>query len=134
MNSLIERLRQRGAPDGPFTGVLGERTRAMLLEAADTIEAQSLQVAALRAFVRDLFELNDWPEGGDVDGFDLQELLVKHGILIEQTVTEPCNVGREEAVNCSCAEFGDFPQTCYRKQPWAIDAALSTATQEGTAG
>lgn len=88
----------------------------------DTISALR-ELQSLRDFVRGLFDLNDWPDGGDIDGFDMQELMTKHGILVEQRMEQPCNVGREDFQNCSCAEYGDFPQTCYRKVAWALRAA-----------
>ncbi len=62
-----------------------------------------------RAFVDDLFEKTDWPDGGDLDGFDFQELCVKHGLLATVEVTEACGD------NCGCAEYTDFPTTCYRR-------------------
>lgn len=49
---------------------------------------------------------------GDIhslDGFDLQDMAVKAGLLAPVEVLEPC--GGE----CACAQFGaDFPTTCYR--------------------
>jgi hypothetical protein len=48
----------------------------------------------------------DW---GDIDGGELQDRAVELGILVEVTVTEPCDPDF-----CQCAEFDDFPQTCLR--------------------
>lgn len=42
------------------------------------------------------------------DGGDIQELGERYGLLVPHTVTEPCGE------YCSCAEWDDFPQTCYR--------------------
>jgi hypothetical protein len=47
-------------------------------------------------------------EGGSLDGGELQGLLVDVGVLVPIQVDEPCGEG------CNCAEFGDFPMTCYR--------------------
>lgn len=79
----------------------------------------------LLAFVRDLFTLSGWPEGGDIDGFDFQEVCVKHGLLIPHTVTEPCGQ------SCSCAEYhgrDDMQEgvTCYRKAGWIGEATKAT--------
>jgi hypothetical protein len=63
--------------------------------------------AKLRAFVQELFK--GWPDDLGVDGFDMQDLAEKHGLLVPTEVTAPCGEV------CSCAEYGDFPATCYRK-------------------
>lgn len=52
---------------------------------------------------------------GDIDGGWLQDKAVKHGVLIEVEATERC-VDPDEG-SCACAEFGDFPMTCYRVNP-----------------
>ena len=46
---------------------------------------------------------------GDVDGGDIQDWATECGLLEKVTVTEPC------AGECRCAEYGDFPTTCYRE-------------------
>lgn len=53
---------------------------------------------------------------GDWDGGELQDLAVKSGLYIEKTMTEPCNIGKEEFVGCPCREYcyGDDEWTCYR--------------------
>ena len=63
--------------------------------------------ASLRAFAQSVMQ--SWPEGGDIDGCDLQDKAEKHGLLRPETRTEPCGE------NCWCEEYDDFPQTCYRK-------------------
>lgn len=63
--------------------------------------------AKLRAFVQELFK--DWPDDLGVDGFDLQDLAEKHGLLVPTEALERCGEV------CSCADYDDFPQTCYRK-------------------
>ena len=54
----------------------------------------------LRAFAQDIME--GWPDVGMLDGFDLQELAVKHGLLAETIRHKPC---AEEG--CNCAEMVD---------------------------
>ena len=81
--------------------------------------------ALLESFVAALFDAAGWPDGGDIDGFQFQELAVEYGILIPREVTEPCNKGCEDTVGCHCAEYGDFPQTCYRMADWLRTAVTS---------
>ena len=83
----------------------------------------------LEDFIVALFKANDWPEGGDIDMFEFQEMAVEYGILIPREVTGPCNVGCEDTKGCHCAEYGDFPQTCYRMADWLI-----AASDSGTGG
>ena len=76
------------------------------------------EVDELRAFIRALFEKSGWPEGGDIEAGDFQELAVEHGLLKPETVTAPCGD------NCFCAEYhGDLAAgvTCYRKVAWLDD-------------
>jgi hypothetical protein len=63
-------------------------------------------VVHLRAFAQQI--MTSWPHG-DVDGGFLQDAALACGLLTPVTATEPCGE------NCQCAEFDDFPQTCYRK-------------------
>jgi len=82
---------------------------------------------ALRAFVADLFEATDWPDGNDLDGFQFQELATKHGILTPEERIAPCE-GRE---SCWCSDFGGPGQvTCYRKAQWLVDAQIALAKLE----
>jgi hypothetical protein len=60
----------------------------------------------LRAFAQAI--LDGWPEVPQWDGFDLQDLAVKHGLLEATTVTEFCGEG------CQCAEIDEFPMECFR--------------------
>ena len=59
----------------------------------------------LEAFTAEIME--DWWEG-DLDGGSRQDIAIKHGVLVETIVTEPCGE------NCACAGYDVFPQTCYR--------------------
>lgn len=71
----------------------------------------------LRAFAQDI--LGNWPEIGDLDGFDIENLGVKHGLLkqVDPPPKKPCGE------RCQCAEayddedFRDDLVVCYRKTP-----------------
>lgn len=68
----------------------------------------------LEKFALKLFELADWPEGGDIDMFDFQEAAVECGLLTPETRHEPCSL----IEYCHCREYhGDMSEgvTCYRK-------------------
>jgi len=72
------------------------------------------EMARLRGFAQDI--LKDWPDVGYIDGFDLQQLAHKHGLLVSETLFKPCGE------QCSCAEMVDQVEwdegvTCYRKTP-----------------
>jgi hypothetical protein len=74
----------------------------------------------LLAFAKDIFEKSEWPQGG-IDGEDLQEIAIKHGLLIPETRFEPC-----DPEFCLCAEFygeKEFAEgiTCYHKAQFLID-------------
>ena len=71
----------------------------------------------LRAFARDLFK--DWPEALGVDGFELQDLAEKHGLLARK---EPAPlVACSE--NCACASYYGNREweagevVCYQRTP-----------------
>lgn len=64
---------------------------------------------SLRAFARELIQ--GAFEGGGFDGGDVQDIAVKHGLLVPVTATEPCGE------SCRCVEYDEFPQTCYRMTP-----------------
>ena len=66
----------------------------------------------LRAFAQAV--MDGWPDVGTLDGFDLQELAVKHGLLAETTHHKPC---AEEGCNCaSMVDERDWIEgvQCYR--------------------
>ena len=78
-------------------------------------ECAHAEVDRLRGFVQALFEKSGWPEAGDIDAGDFQELAVAHGLLKPETRTAPCHQ------DCFCAEYhGDMAAgvTCYRKVEW----------------
>lgn len=77
------------------------------------------RLAEAEKFAHKMFDLSDWPEGGDIDGFDFQDAAVECGLLITETRTEPC----EE--NCHCAEYHGAEAmkegvTCYRKAKFLL--------------
>ena len=49
--------------------------------------------------------------GIDIDGGDAQDDMEKRGVLVKREVTQRC--GEE----CICADYGDFPQDCYKYPP-----------------
>ena len=69
---------------------------------------------SLLAFAREILAV--WPEGG-VEGDDLQDIAVEHGLLVPETRYAPCS---EE---CPCAwsateeEFAGGV-VCYRRAEW----------------
>lgn len=76
---------------------------------------------ALRSFAQAIMEAADWPDGGDVDGFQVQELAEEHGLLVKTEQTKPCGE------NCSCLEYNGevsekWPAICYRKTPLLTDS------------
>ena len=77
------------------------------------------QIESLKKFVLEVLE--DWPELGSLDGFDIQELSEKYNILIPEIRYKPCS---DEF--CNCNEFcnnEDWKKgvTCYRIAKWLID-------------
>lgn len=80
-------------------------------EQADQNIEQPDELVRLRSFARDVMET--WPRG-DLEGGDLQDLAVKHGLLVPETRYTPC---REE---CFCAEYATWEEfeagvICYRR-------------------
>lgn len=122
MSDLVERL-TRITTNEPRKLTAEEKLR---LEAASELTRLRAALAEAererdqaRAFVVELFEETDWPEGGDLDGFVFQEAAARAGILTPQERTEFC------AENCHCAEYHGDPTggfVCYRKPQWLVDA------------
>jgi len=81
-------------------------------------DPRDAQIAALRAFANEVVDCHT----GTLEGCDIEEMAVKHGLMETVTVTGPCC---EDA--CVCAEFG-FPMDCYRKA--GALAAAPDAKQE----
>lgn len=74
---------------------------------------QFREIEKLRAFARAV--LGHWP-GDAPDGFELQELAIKHGMLAEADPrpTEPCSESCECAEHFAQDEWSDGV-TCYRR-------------------
>jgi hypothetical protein len=71
----------------------------------------------LKDFANALFELSEWPDGGDIDLGDFQDLAVKYGLLVPEIRHKPCGE------SCNCEGYyseKEFAQgiTCYRKAEW----------------
>lgn len=60
-------------------------------------------------------------EGGSFDGGDIQDLAVKHGLLVIEPRQTECGE------HCACSEYG-FPADCYRNSP--LLASPGRADQE----
>lgn len=84
-------------------------------ELVSKYKAIELQNTKLKEFVKPILAHGDECVG-DWDGGELQDLAVKSGLYIEKTMTEPCNLGKEEFVGCPCREYcyGDDSWECYR--------------------
>lgn len=93
-------------PGGLIAAVEAMRRRetnlAEEIEAVNTLAVLCERFVALRAFARDI--MRAWPEGG-VDGGELQEAALRHGLL------EPSEPTQEERDECGLEE-GD---AWYRK-------------------
>lgn len=48
-------------------------------------------------------------DAGSLDGGDIQDLALEHGVLKEVDILEPCSEF------CACAEVTEGPYKCYRK-------------------
>lgn len=88
-------------------------------------------VAKVMAFVGDLVP-SDYNEWGDIDGFTLEELCLKHGLLVRERREAPCGE------NCACYEMAsDNIVDCNRHTPLlracfkAADAAMTTDAAKG---
>lgn len=68
----------------------------------------------LRAFAQAV--LKNWPDCM-LDGEEIQEIAVEHGLLIGTVKTERCGDW------CGCAEYDEFPVICYHKSQ-LLDPAL----------
>lgn len=69
-------------------------------------EAAERRVEPLCAFANEMVSAAF--EGGSLDGADIQDIAVKHGVLRIETREEECGEG------CACREYG-FPAECYRR-------------------
>jgi len=55
----------------------------------------------------------------DLDGGSIQDKLQELGLLVGVEVTAPCGE------NCTCEEYGDFPQTCFRLANGVMEEGLT---------
>lgn len=62
----------------------------------------------MREALRDVMDL--WAEAGasDIDPFEVQLILTKHGLVVEVEASESCGKG------CTCYAEAAFPTTCLR--------------------
>jgi hypothetical protein len=100
---------QENPPDGDGPALLALAAEVRRLDGLlgpDAIE----NIKRLRAFAIDVME--PWPHAG-IDGGELQDIAVKHGLLIQETRTESCGE------NCACEEYG-FPADCHRRIDWLL--------------
>lgn len=76
----------------------------------------AVELSRLRDFAQAIMEAADWPEGGDVEGGQIQDIAEEHGLLVKTEQTKPCGE------DCWCLEYnGEISETspaiCYRKTP-----------------
>lgn len=79
--------------------------------AAERVEPAESAEGKLRDFAQAV--MRGFPDYDGLDGFDLQDLAVKYGLLTPVEVTEPC-----QPEGCWCAEYhgdSDGGVTCYRR-------------------
>jgi hypothetical protein len=74
---------------------------------ARMLNEQAAELERLKQFADEMIAIAF--QGGDADGAHIQETATRTGLLKETTQQEPCGE------NCACAEYGEFPATCYRK-------------------
>lgn len=70
----------------------------------------------MKSFIRELFDIY-YPDCGDIDGGELQDLAEKHGILVPEIRHEPCG----EFCNCAQVCYDEEWQEgvkCYRLANW----------------
>ncbi len=88
--------------------------QSLIKDQWDTLDSYATRCRELEAFANDVLE----HQAGSLDGCEIQEYGVKHGLLVKFTATEPCGE------DCACAEVG-LPTECYRR---AALAASETST------
>jgi len=79
------------------------------------MELTNKQIQSLAKFALEVLE--DWPDMGSLDGGDLQEIAVKHNVLVPHIVHGSC------CDDCFCSEFYSDEEwregvTCYRIADW----------------
>lgn len=74
----------------------------------------------MKSFIRELFDIY-YPDCGDIDGGDLQDLAEKHGILVSEIRHIPCN---DELCACAqvCSDMEFFEGVkCYHLADWLFE-------------
>lgn len=66
-------------------------------------------LVALRLFAGEV--MGDWPDVGGLDGFDMQAIGEKTGLLRRETRQAPCSE------QCACVEFDSGEVECWRVEP-----------------
>lgn len=79
-----------------------------LKAALPDVEAVS-DLAALRLFAGEV--MGDWPDVGGLDGFDMQKIGEKTGLLRRENRQAPCGE------QCACVEFDSGEVECWRVEP-----------------
>lgn len=84
---------------------------AALLAERDALMADAERLSAFAYAV-----MGDWPDVGGLDGFDLQALGEKHGLLEKLERQAPCGEF------CQCAEYETGTVECFRLTPMVLAA------------
>lgn len=69
--------------------------------------SQLLGILRLAAFGSAVLDAHRNPDPADVDGFTLEDLALKAGVLEPRQITEPCGD------SCACADVGQIPGECF---------------------
>ena len=103
-------------------GIKGAKSDELAAERLTTyLKPMRDELGQLRSFVDSVMAA--WPEG-DLDGGDLQEAAIAHGLLTPKECTGPC------CVACFCAEYhGDGEAwICYRPVKWLAELRRGKST------
>jgi hypothetical protein len=104
------------------------RTARTALESAIrlALSARDRDAERLERFAGQFIETHRKHGPCDIDGGDAQDMLVECGLLESREVLAPCGEG------CGCAEWDDFPMSCYFASALGqrcLDAARAEGTQ-----
>ena len=107
LRALDRRLQiMRGFNEGELTvdGQLFQLCRDALAKqdqgsvVKESLTADEPVAPDLEKFARCMFDISEWPEGGDIDGCTFQDAAVECGLLVETLMYAPCGE------NCHCNE------------------------------
>lgn len=111
MSETTETVNERCIPrdvwDEFFVSTLGTMDGEKMARAIIALRARVRELEKCAAFVQ--WVRQEWHCDGDIDGGALQDALTDCGLLTPVEVTAPC-----DPETCQCAEYADFPVTCYR--------------------